>query len=531
MMTWATVATLVGVWLAGHTVIGVVRPRRARSGLERHATAVLVGAALAVVVTMHAVIVAGPIPPVAGRVLLAAIALPGILFAFRRGPGVPAPPPDRPGALGFLGVGLLLAFAAFAAFYAATMPMHIFDPVYHFAYKAKLIYHEGFGTEAWTDVEGLVGRIITHPDYAPGSAVLNALVGYVGGRFDEDAFRALCSIFALVPAAWLWTALRPRGFAAAFSGAFLWLGLPILYYTKLPNNESWAGSAWAFLFGAPAARERFAPLTFGPADGQILDGGTDLVLAGFLFGAFVHLARLLPASRAESDRVDVAAAGLLLGAAMLSKNEGLALAGVLALAFVLALVAGRLAGVRSAPRVRPLPGLGAALLVAFLATTGWLAIRGDIPSIDENYPERLTPANIAASSHRWLGDGDEPGVLRGYWNTFSHVLRWNLVWPLFFATVLWSALSPRNFARHPGLFAVLCSGGAALLYALILVVTPWHLGVLFGTVIPGRLLVHVTPVVILATVSLLWRLDAEVEPERDAVARPATGPVLGPEAG
>ena len=59
-------------------------------------------------------------------------------------------------------------------------------------------------------------------------------------------------------------------------------------------------------------------------------------------------------------------------------------------------------------------------------------------------------------------------------------------------------------------------GGGALLYALILLVTPWHLGILFGTVIPGRLLVHLTPVMLLATVSLLWRLDSE-SPEATAV--------------
>jgi hypothetical protein len=513
-VTFATLATAVGLWLAGHTVLGLLRPTRARTALERHATAVLVGAAVAMTVTMHTVILAGPISPTFGRVLLALLALPGLLFAFRRAAGERPPVPPVKSRLGArLGLVVLFAFSAFVAFYPATMPMHIFDPVYHFAYKAKLIYHEGFGTEAWTDVDGLVGRIITHPNYSPGAAVLNALVGYVGGRFDEDAFKALCSIFVLVPAAWMWTALRPRGFAAAFSGTFLWLSLPILYYTKLPNNESWAGSIWTFLFGAASARERFAPLTFGPADGQILDGGTDLVLAAFFFGAFWHLARLLPSSREPSDRVDVVAAGLLLGAAMLSKNEGLALAGVLALAFVIALAFGRLGGVRpdaGAPRRRPLLGLAAALALAGLFGAGWLAIRGNIPAIDENYPERLTPSNLLASSGRWLGDEREPGVLVGFWNTFTHVLRWNLVWPLFFATVLWSALRPGAFVRHPGFFAVTTFVGGALLYALILLVTPWHLGLLFGTVIPGRLLVHVTPIMLLATASLLWRFDSEV---------------------
>ena len=406
MITWATIATLIGAWLSGHTVIGLVglrSNRRARGSLERHATATLVGAALATTVIMHAVIATGPLSALAARLIIGLLALPGLWFAFRPA-SAPAiePPPDRIPTWGRVLLIPLFAFGLFAIFNAASMPMHIFDTVYHYSYKAKLIFHEGFGTGAWTDVDGKVGRIITHPDYSPGIAVLNALVGWLGGKFDEDAFRALGSIFAIVPAIWLWIALRSRSWAAAFCGSFMWLSLPILYYTKLPDNRTWVGSIWAFVFGTPSAKQNFTEYSFGPADGQMLDGGSDIAVAAFFFGALWHLRRFLPSSRLAADRVDLLCGGLLLGAAQLAKNEGLALTAVIALAFVLSLLAGRLSGLGKlklpSPRPKPAIGLIVTVALAFLCSAGWLAIRGDIPSIDENYPR----ATDGGEPHRQL---------------------------------------------------------------------------------------------------------------------------------
>jgi len=525
VITWATILTVLGSWLAGHTVIGLAglgSQRRARTSLERHGTAMLVGAALATTVIMHAVIASGPLSALVARLILGLLALPGLWFAFRPG-AAPEPEalPDKIPKWGRLCLIPLFAFAAFAIFNAASMPMHIFDTVYHFSYKAKLIYHEGFGTDAWTDVDGIVGRIITHPNYSPGVAVLNALVGWIGGRFDEDAFRALCSIFVIVPAIWIWVALRPRSWSAAFCGTFMWLTLPILYYTKLPNNGTWIGSIWAFLIGTPSAKVKFPEFTFGPADGQILDGGADIAVAAFFFGALWHLRRFLPSSRLVADRADLVCGGLLLGGAQLAKNEGLALTGVILIAFGLSLLAGKLAGVKSesgssgsgAPkRFHPLVGLVLTIVLGFVCSAGWLAIRGDIPSIDENYPERLTVSNVLENSSRWIGDEEEPGVLVGFWNCYTHVLRWNLLWPLFYVALFWSLSRPREFLRDPALFSVLTILGGSLLYALILLVTPWHLAVLFGTVIPGRLVVHLAPIVVFAIISLLWRDEPEDTP-------------------
>lgn len=547
MISWATVVTALAAWLCGLWIIAVLRPSRRRSELERHASALLAGMALFTIVYPSLVAVLGPVSIDAGRIGIAALAAPGLLClrSSRKLPLEPEHPRQPLGIIGALGLVLLLGFCAFAAFYPATMPMHVFDPVYHFAYKGKLIFHEGFGTEAWTDLDGKIGRVMTHPNYAPGFASLGALVGLVGGRFDEDAFKALCSVFVLVPTVWLWIALRPRGRAAAFSAALAWVSLPILYYHKLPNNADRWESVYAFLFGTHSAKETFPNSGFGPADGQVLDGGADLPLAAFVFGAFVHLWRCLRGNGLNSDRADVGLAGIFLGAAIWTKNEGGALCAVLALAFGISALCQWLWRRQRAGDSEGGPKIWAALpivlVVALLSASTWFSIRAGIPSIDENYPERLTVAGLSEHSDRIFAVAyaredsaqfltrlpgfhvaEEMGVIQVYLETFGHVLRWNLIWPLFFAAVLWSLIKPRRFLADPASCAALMVLGACALYALILTVTPWNLTVLHLTVIPGRLILHVVPIAILASIAMLWPAAAKAngtEAERVEDAR------------
>ena len=82
----------------------------------------------------------------------------------------------------------------FAVFAAASVPMHGFDSTFHYAYKAKLLFHEGFATEAWTDLGGPIGRSMEHPSYPPLVPALELLVAWTraattGGGFDDDAAR------------------------------------------------------------------------------------------------------------------------------------------------------------------------------------------------------------------------------------------------------------------------------------------------------------------------------------------------------
>lgn len=395
--------------------------------------------------------------------------------------------------------------------------MHGFDATFHFAYKGKLLYHEGFGTQAWTDLEGPIGRIQTHPGYPLGLPVLTALTSAFRGSFDENCLKALLPFLLIAGAIWIWGALRSRGSGVAMIGSLLWLTLPIFYFSSAPHDNSFLGMLGLTAGGGTVEKLFSESLAWTmPMPSDQLDGAADLPLAVFLMGAFFHLWRTLPSSRMESDRSDPWIAGLLLSGAVLVKNEGLALAAVLGLAFIIAVfISGRVKrtdqkhdspGPRSinSPSVtlstspRPFIALAVSFGPAIIVAVICLLMRINIPTIDEGYFRLMTPSNIADNLDR------TPEVLAGFWNAFIDPVRWGLVWIFLCAVVIWSLFKPMRFLQHPAFAAVLTISGGIIVYYLALLVTPWDLSILFTTLIPDRLLVHLAPLAVFAACALAW---------------------------
>ena len=504
-MSLATPIAAVGILLCGRALHGLLPRTRERSRLEVAGVSLLLGLSALPAYLVLRIALLGPIGVLEGRLTLAIGSALGLLAIARdaRGAGCPRPghAPER-WSVGQLVLALAATlFACFACFYASSMPMHVFDPIYHFAYKGKLLWHEGFGGASWVDLEGAVGRVITHPDYPPGLPALHVLAAAVAGAFDEDVTRGLCALYVLAPAALLYAGLRARGRTPALAGALAWLALPLTYYTRATHEHP----LWALVglgLGSDRANAQFAEHgPFSLADGWILDGAADLPLAALLFGACFHLARLVRRGPEGADAADAWLGGLCLGGVLLIKNEGLALAPLLCVAVVgarLVLPLGATPPEERAPFGRLAGRLLCAVGTALLLSATWFWLRQSIPSIDEAYPERMTPAGLA----RELDRARE--VAGGFLGTFVAVQRWSLVWPLFFATLFWALARPRRLCASAALPALLLVLAAFGLYFAILLVTPWELAELFPTVIPGRLLLHVTPAALFATMALLW---------------------------
>jgi hypothetical protein len=517
--------TALCLWLAGHGLIAAVSRgarRRPRRPLELHATALLAGTAALALAAFYAVAWLGPLAPRAGFGLLLAAAVPGALAVGRAHAAAMAARGTVPRWSGLerLAGALIAAFALFAVFAAASVPTHGFDATFHYAYKAKLLFHEGFATEAWTDLGGPIGRSMEHPTYPPLVPALELLVAWTraattGGGFDDDAARPLMAVFALAPLALLVTALAGRGRGVALLAGLAWITTPLLYYWRLPHQDRWLG--WLGLFlGPEAAAARFGtsqPWSRPP--NWCLDGTADLPLAAFAFAAFLHATRL---ARGKGDRLDALAAGLCAAAALTAKNEGAALVSVLALA----LAAGALLTPRASRAPGAVRGLLAAALVAILASAGWFFARAGLPNVDENYPARLTPGAIADS----LGRARD--VAARFAHTLFDVTMWNLTWPLLAAAALWAIATRRVAWNSPPCTALLVIAGATLAYALVLLVTPWDLALLETTGIPMRLLLHVAPLAVFATFALAFapreEADPGLRPTSDTTARP--NPVL-----
>jgi hypothetical protein len=322
----------------------------------------------------------------------------------------------------------------------------------------------------------------------------------------------------------------------AITGALLWLAMPFLYYSRLPHKD-WGKGAYGLFFGPDAAEAKFGvevgpkgpiPGEWSMPDGWTLDGAGDLPLAALFCGGFLILLRYLKAPGRERDSADLMIAGTLLGGGALMKNEGLALLGVAAVAlgipWLLSLVgrkrgaAAELAEPTTAASESKLAtplAIGAALLVALVISSPWLAVRGDIPTIGEDYPSRLSASGLAESWNatqpvrvsRVTSEVAEVGVPRivagGFFTAFTHIPRFGIVWLLFFGSLVFGIARPKRLLGTPAFPAALAVCGACALYALVLFVTPWNLDALFKTAIPDRLIFHVAPLAIFASILIL----------------------------
>lgn len=504
----AGLIALLGFFGVGHALMRRVFGAEGwgpRGRLEWLVTAAMVGTALVPALVYAAIWMAGPLPVWLGQVLVYGTALLGLLGLVQvaRRVGFTASPAcwawSRTTALDRVLLGACVVFAGLAAVLSVAWPVHLFDPVFHFAYKGKVLFHEGLGTGAFTTVEGLVGRVMTHPSYPPGVPAMEVFASFPLGEFSAHAARLMGALFVIAPAVWIASALENRGWRAQYVGALLWLALPILYYYRLPHNDL-GTSISGLLAGPELTRAWFGGAGLRRTDGATLDGGGDLPVAAFLCGVVVYL------GRAWSRRGDAVLVGLLLGGAVLAKNEGLALLAVLGVAFALWSLARRWARVERAATWR---GFGLALLLALVMALPYLVFKRSIPVIDESYPELMKPGPLwdALTTKRFYQGTMEPApvtVGREYLLTFGDLLRWNLLWPLFIGVLVCALVRIKRAVRHDALLPALVTVGALLLFFLILVVTPWHLGSLFRTGIPDRLFLQVAPLAALAIAAWIF---------------------------
>lgn len=591
MITYAGIVVALCVWLSGLGLLEVFEriagpSKRHRSTGERHGLALLLG--LALLPTLYAIVGIAkgnsPIEHGTGRWLALGPAIVGaVLYAvgawqrFRGGAwrldfeharstfivasrtrfGIP---------LLATGLAAITFFALFALFYASSLPVHLFDSLFHFAYKGKVMFWEGFGGSGWmvkspelVDGSG-VGRLMTHPNYPPGVGALHCLVGSWLGRFSEDATRPLMALYpvgcALVMFAWL---VR-RSIWAAIVATLTWISLPFLYYSTVwARFVSWSigggeenylsnvkldpDALWtAFLaswIGQRSERTRFANMP----DGWMLDGAADLQ-QGVLFCLGVLLVwRCLARARESFDRADVLAGGVLLAGACYVKNEGLALCAVAVVGFGLTwifdVVRARLSNAPFTERWREFAGIATAFAIAGLLHAPWLAIRGDIPSVDEDYPQAIRivfgleapPGNISDDQPQSVSDAlaRVPIVATGFGVAFVNVLRWNLVWVTFFVALgTWLVLRPKQLFLHALTPIALMAIGTLTAYGIILLITPWDLAVLFDTAIPDRLILHVVPIVIMVTTALVWRFPHEWFGDARRASEPTEAPQSDP---
>lgn len=214
-------------------------------------------------------------------------------------------------------------------------------------------------------------------------------------------------------------------------------------------------------------------------EGAGLSGSADLPLAALLFSGVLELSRWLrrPTWRAA------ASAGLLLGAAALTKTEG---------AIWISGCGGALAVVLLVRRKELHGGL-----VTALAAFGAIALAiGLGRAVHRGMPDSpYYPSYIAAIDWQWLKQlGDRPWTVMVYVAQELVRLRsWNLIWPAVLASVL---VLKRGKVPPEVRFWRLTALGIAAAYFGVLVLTPLHLYYQLFTS-TTRLLLHIYPLAVL----------------------------------
>ncbi|MFQ5750343.1 MAG: hypothetical protein ACE5H3_12965, partial [Planctomycetota bacterium] len=366
----------------------------------------------------------------------------------------------------FLGVGSVAATLAF--------PLVQFDALYHFAYKGKILFYSGDILDpAFTGSLERFGRIITHPNYPLGIPFLEAFAAHAGGAWDDRWVQIPVAFWAACLPALAALGLRGVSPRAAARGALLLAAVPTLYTRKFFLTDG------------------LGDLDVAAMNPLLLPGAGDLPLACFLTAACALLLR----ARRGGSLLAGGLAGVFLAGAVLAKNEGLGLFGVLLMALFLG---APFCGRRAWKATALAAGMG------ILLSIPWLEHRRALPVIDEDYAHQFTlermelfltqPEETLVTTLDTMKGSKKaeaatmrlPRIGEYFGIEFLDALNWGLLWLLF-----WGCLPSARLLRDPEFrwLALLVLGGL-LLYALVMLVTPWSLARLHTTGIPERLLVH-----------------------------------------
>jgi len=431
--------------LAGAGIVPWVPELRALSRPARLAAAYLVGAATVGCAT-YLLSWALAVPVGRGLFLtLAAIGAARALVAEATGAHRRARPGAGLGAPG-LAFGILLTTLLLGYLGAALAdPVTDFDGRMTWGTQARFVRHDASVLpEALRD-----DRVyVIHPRYPLLLPILQvAAVEVPASSWDDASVQFLYGLFLPALALLLAERLRPTvGAIAAVGGCSLVALAPAL--------------AWGLNGGA-------------------LSTYSDLPLAAFLGGALSLLAsrRLSPGGGAV--------AGLLLAAAVLSKQEGAILAGALAAAALWP----RLAGPRSSAGSRWLAAAGYLLAIGV-----WLAWRSAIPNRnDEGYLEGLLAGvPVATLAERVVA------TARGAWATLVDWPRWGALWVL----LTWAALAfSRRWTRTRLGRVALCLLAAHAALALVAYASAPRADVVAATL--GRFLIQASaPCAVLLALSI-----------------------------
>jgi uncharacterized membrane protein YidH (DUF202 family) len=352
---------------------------------------------------------------------------------------------------------LIIIFAIlFSFFYSLSKPINTYDALFHWAYKAKILYYErSVNTPSFTEMFDTVVRLNTHPDYPLLVSFLEFHICTIIGKYDDRLAKVIFPFFFLLTILFFWQ----------FNRSFYPLEyriLSIVFFVTIP------------FFYIQRITDPFVPGT----NNIILGGNAELPLIFFYLVQIIHLFKWIK----NGGFSNLFIAGLFSAFASFTKNEG---TGLLAMSF-LALIVIVLLYFKGTRKKRLLCCFSY-LLLSLLMLIPWLIHHSYLPHIGENYPQQLK-INIFLANLQRL-----PTIILKIISEFSKIYLWGFLWILFFLLTFLN----RKEKKEKGfkfLYLVLLLNG--LMIIGIYIISPWNLKDLALLTVLSRILFQFSPLVV-----------------------------------
>lgn len=321
-----------------------------------------------------------------------------------------------------------------------------------FIYYEKTIYRASFFDPDYVHV---------HPNYPLLIPFLESFFSEIIGNWDARAIKIMFLLFYLSLILAFYSAQRrvfPRSHCLMFTSIL----------ALLPCYQEYAGSGHADV-----------PLSFYYAVGAIY----------------------LLSWMKEGEHRRLLVSSLFLSFGAFAKNEGLALAGILA--FVLIIFS--LFNCKSMDKRKWL-AVVVFLGVLIIIVSGWLYTRHTLPRFeDEAYPSRLKLRIIRQ------GMGRISEIVRGIIREFLRLENWSLFWPLVLLSLI---LARKVKLQRPEKYLLLILGLNISLYIFVYMITPWRVQELLEISVT-RLLMHLAPLSLILFSGLFFKLSTiYLKPEK-----------------
>jgi len=373
--------------------------------------------------------------------------------------------------LNYLIAAIIILVVIFSFFYSLSKPIDTYDALFHWAYKAKILFYERtINSPSFNDIIYTLSRINTHPNYPLMVPLLEFHICNFLGKYDDRLIKVI------------------------FPFSFLLLIFIFYQYSSKIYGHNLGLLSTFFLVTVPFFYiQRPIAILIPGTRNTIFGGNAELPLVLFYFICIINIYSWIR----TGHLFNMIIAAFFGGFAAFTKNDGLGLL-ITSFFFLPTFILVYFKGERK----KRFLGFFVYLIISLVLIAPWLIHHAHLPQIDENYPQQLKMAVIFRNFNRI------PIIIFNFFLEFINIKSWGLLWILFFVAIFWSRKKNKEIGFKFLLIIVLFQFA---LYAFIFIISPWKTEKLLSLDVLPRLLFQFLPIAILIILNIYYKNDLEKE--------------------